>query len=75
MPGYRTRPLTDRQGRVVGILAINGASDWDSKLESATQLLEELGPQLSPAARDADHRRGRFGYVSTGISHGNGSLV
>lgn len=54
---------------------MNNASDWGDKLESGTKLLEELGPKLSPAARDADHRRGTFGFVSTGISHGNGSQV
>lgn len=71
----RTRPLTDKHGRVFAICIVNTASDWDEKLESGTKLLEELGPTLSPAARNAEHRRGTFGFVSTGISHGNGSKV
>ena len=75
MLSFRTKPITDRRGRIAGMYLVNNAPDWAQKVESATQLLASLGPQCSPAAQNTIHRQGTFGYLSTGISQGNGSTV
>lgn len=69
----RTKALTDKEGRIFGGIFTNTLPSWPEKVVDASAFLADLQTKLTPAAKHADHRRGQFGYLSTGISHGNGS--
>ena len=69
-------PITDSTGRIIAVLA--GQPDdpsWSVVHSEAAELLEQTRPLLSLSKKARKHRRGRFGALSFGISHGGGQTI
>lgn len=76
IPNRTSYPVTDRSGRVAVVLSGNpDDSSWAGLNAEGMGVIELARPQLSLSKKAKKHRRGNFGAVAFGISHGGGQVA
>ncbi|KAK7466153.1 hypothetical protein VKT23_004878 [Stygiomarasmius scandens] len=72
--GRTSLPIVDRNGKIFVVLVARPPNDetWESVHKDAAQLLEKLGPRVTPQHCDELSRRGVWIYISVGYSFGGG---
>ncbi|THU79338.1 hypothetical protein K435DRAFT_697978, partial [Dendrothele bispora CBS 962.96] len=71
-----TRPILDKQGRVVAVLAGRPrSSDWDALVQKGTEEIARARNDLTFTRKQTEHSRGDFPAVTIGVAHGGGRRV
>lgn len=75
--GLKSRPLVDRQDRVVGVVLGKPAdtAGWDKAMEETAGAVRDARKRMRFSKGMQTHRRGAFPAVGTGISFGGGQGV
>ncbi|OJT01850.1 hypothetical protein TRAPUB_7682 [Trametes pubescens] len=68
--------ILDKEGRVIVVLAGHPADpDWGSVASEAYDAMSQAAEQCTFSRKHADHRRGLFATLATGVSFGGGRTV
>lgn len=71
-----THAITDRNGRVISVLAGRPRRDnWDGLVEELANKISAVREQTKFSNKQLNHKRGEFPSVAFGTSFGGGSLV
>ncbi|THU90572.1 hypothetical protein K435DRAFT_613407, partial [Dendrothele bispora CBS 962.96] len=71
---FRTsRPILDKHGRVVAVLAGRPrSSDWDALVKGGAEEIARAREELTFTRKQTEHSRGDFPAVTVGVAHGGG---
>ncbi|KAK7022634.1 hypothetical protein R3P38DRAFT_3196032 [Favolaschia claudopus] len=74
--GITPRPLVDRHGRIVAVLAGQpNKDDYRIATAQAFQAIQRAGSETRFPASMKHHRRGLFAAINVGLSYGNGQTA